>query len=336
MLASDQERAYALKRDRTMAFEGSLPETAPAGTVAPLECVISNPLDVPLVVELAPEALYPAPEPAGGGERFLSTVRADMVNPFTWHAASPWSLEPAAPVRIGPRQQARVPVTFRASSEAVRAVPPLIAGRATFEDSRGRPVDVILRARPTIARTLVADGGDGVRWPISAWPWTPYDTREPDGHLSLSRDAAGNIWIEVAMPDAVPTGDAATPRERSADQQAGPSANPHNDAVRVELRTGDSTRSWLVEPHAGSACGDPIVAEWSLQRDVTIDTAHGPHAGWTLRARIAPECVTDMKGLNVFTADNDLTYHTQWRSLCPPGTHAALDARPAGALNTQR
>ncbi len=336
VLASDQERAYALKRDRTMAFEGSLPETAAAGTVVQLECVISNPLDVPLVVQLAPETLDPAPEPAGGGERFLSNVRADMVNPFTLHASSPWSLEPATPVSVGPRQQARVPVTFRASVDAVRAVPPLIAGRATFEDSRGRPVDVILRARPTIARSLVADGGDGVRWPISAWPWTPYDTREPDGHLTLSRDPSGNIWIEVAMPDATPTGDAASMREQSAGQRAGPDANPHNDAVRIELRTGDSMRSWLVEPHADRAYGDPIIAEWSLQRDVTVNTPHGPHAGWSLRARIAPDAAASLDGINVFTADNDLTYHTQWRSLCPPGTHAALDARPAGALNTQR
>lgn len=336
VLASDQERAYALKRDRTMAFEGSLPETAAEGTVAQLECVISNPLDVPLVVQLAPETLDPAPEPAGGGERFLSTVRADMVNPFTLHASSPWSLEPATPVSVGPRQQARVPVTFRASEDAVRAVPPLIAGRATFEDSRGRPVDVILRARPTIMRALSTEGGDGVRWPISAWPWTPYDTREPDGHLTLSRDPSGSIWIEVAMPDATPTGDAASMREQSAGQRAGPDANPHNDAVRIELRTGDSMRSWLVEPHADRAYGDPIIAEWSLQRDVTVNTPHGPHAGWSLRARIAPDAAASLDGINVFTADNDLTYHTQWRSLCPPGTHAALDARPAGALNTQR
>lgn len=336
VLAADQERAYTLKRDRTMAFEGSLPETAPAGTVVPLECVITNPLDVPVAVQLAPETLDPAPEPAGGGERFLSTVRADMVNPFTLHASSPWSLEPAAPVSVGPRQQVRVPVTFRAAADAVRAVPPLIAGRATFEDSRGRSVDVILRARPTIARSLVADGGDAARWPISAWPWTPYDTREPDGHLTLSRDASGNIWIEVAMPDATPTGDAGSMLERSADQQAGPDANPHNDAVRIELRAGDATKSWLVEPHANRAYGDPIITEWTVQRDVTIDTADGPHAGWSLRVRIAPDAAASLDGINVFTADNDFTYHTQWRSLCPPGTHAALDARPAGALNTQR
>ena len=335
VLAGDQERAYALKRDRTMAFEGSLPESAAAGAVAQVECVISNPLDVPLIVQLAPETLAPAPEPAGGGERFLSTVRGDMVNPFTWHAASPWSLEPTAAVTVGPGQHARVPVTFRASADAVRAVPPLIAGRATFTDSRSRPVDVILRARPTVARSLVFDGGSGVRWPISAWPWTPYDTREPDAHLTLSRDGSGHIWVEVAVPDAVPTGDAASSGQ-DAEQRAGSNANPHNDAIRIELRTGDSTRSWLVEPHAGRAYGDAIIVEWSLQRDVTIDTPHGPHAGWSLRARLAPDIAAKMDGINVFTADNDLTYHTQWRSLCPPGTHATLDARPASALNTQR
>lgn len=334
--AADQELAYALKREGTMTLEGSLPETAAAGTKARVECIIRNPLDVPLVVQLAHETLDPPPEPAGGGERFLSTARADMVNPYTWHAASPWSIEPVPPIAVGPREQVRIPVTFRASTDAVRAVPPLLAGRATFTDSRQRSVDVILRARPPIARALSADGGDSVRWPISAWPWTPYDTREPDGHLTLSRDAFGNIWIDVVMPDATPTGDAPATAGQGPDSQAGPDANPHNDAVRIEVRTGDSTKSWIVEPHAGRAFGDPIVAGWTLQRDVTIDTPHGPFFGWSLRARIAPDVASTVEGINVFTADNDLTYHTQWRSLCPPGAHAALDVRPTGALNTQR
>jgi hypothetical protein len=336
VLAADQEIAYALKRESTMTFEGSLPETAAAGTTARVECIIRNPLDAPLVVQLAPESLEPAPEPAGGGERFLSTVRADMVNPYTWHTASPWSLEPIAAVAVGPREEVRVPVTFRASADAVRAVPPLLAGRATFTDSRQRSVDVILRARPTIKRSLSVDAGNGARWPISAWPWTPYDTREPDGYLTLSRDAFGNIWIDVAMPDATPTGDAPASPGQAPDPQAGPSANPHNDAVRIEVRAGNSTKSWIVEPHAGGAFGDPVIAEWTLQRDVTIDTPHGPFAGWSLRARIAPDVTSAVDGINVLTADNDLTYHTQWRSLCPPGTHAALDVRPTGALNTQR
>ena len=336
VLASDQERAYSLKRSSTMSFAGSLPEDAPAGTAAQLECVISNPLDVPLTVQLAPEPLEPAPEPAGGGERFLSSARADMVNPFTWHAASPWSLEAVAPLTVGPRQTVRAPVTFRASANAVRAVPPLIAGRATFEDSRSRPVDVILRARPNVARTLTAAGGEGARWPISAWPWTPYDTHEPDGFVRTWTAGAGELWIEVTVPDDIATGDSTASDGQSRGTRAGPDANPHNDAVRIEVRTGGNVMSWLVEPHAGAAYGDAVVSEWSLQRDVTVDTPHGPRNGWSLRARIAPDAAAAMEGINVFTADNDLTYHTQWRSLCPPGSHAALDARPAGALNTPR
>jgi 3',5'-cyclic AMP phosphodiesterase CpdA len=332
--ARDQEQAYSLKRAGTMSFSGSLPESAPAGTSVTLECVIANPLDVPLSVALSHEPLDPQPEPAGGGELFLSTARADMVNPFTWHVTSPWSMEPAAVATVPAKQTIRVPVTFRTSKEAVRSVPPLIAARASFEDSRGRPVDVILRARPALARTLAADADASARWPISAWPWTPYDTHEPDGHLSMSRDAAGNVWVEVAMPDATQTGDA--PADQVARRTAGPDANPHNDAVRLEVRSGSATQSWLVEPHAGVAYGDPIVSEWTIDADAMIDTPHGPHKGWVIRARLSPEAAASMDGLNAFTADNDLTYHTQWRSLCPPGTFASLDARPAAALNTGR
>ena len=334
--ASDQERAFTLKRAETMSFSGSLPESAPAGTAVTLECIIRNPLDVPVHVALMPEPLSPAPEAAGGGERFLSMARADMVNPFTWHASSPWSLESAPPVSVAARQQARVPVTFRASADALRSVPPLIAGRASFDDSRGRTVDVILRARPTIARSLSTGDAGAPRWPISAWPWTPYDTREPDGHMTVSRDGSGHLWIEVSIPDDTATGDSSSPQARTSEQKAGPDANPHNDAVRIEVRSGGAIRSWLVEPFRGAAYGDPLVDEWTVQADATIDTPHGPHRGWSVRARLAPAAAAEMDGLNVFAADNDLTYHTQWRSLCAPGTYASLDASPAGALNTQR
>jgi len=334
--AGDQERAYSLKRANTMAFSNSLPESAPAGTSVTLDCVISNPLDVPIAVALSPESLEPEPEPAGGRERFLSTARADMVNPFTWHAHSPWVMELPPAATVPAKQTLRIPVTFRASVDAVRSVPPLVAGRASFEDSRGRSVDVILRARPTITRTLSADAGASARWPISAWPWTPYDTHEPDGYLCLSRDASGDLWVQVSMPDQTLTGDVRARAEQKPRQNAGPDANPHNDAVRIEVRSGSATQSWLVEPHAGVAYGDPIVAEWTLDANATIDTRHGPHQGWVIRARLAPEVVANMDGLNAFTADNDLTYHTQWRSLCAPGTYASLDGRPAAALNTSR
>jgi hypothetical protein len=332
--ARDQEQSYALKRADTMSFSGSLPESAPAGTSVTLECVIANPLDVPLTVMLSPEPLDPAPEPAGGGERFLSTARADMVNPFTWHVASPWSMEPPATATVPAKQTLRVPVTFRASRDAARSVPPLIAGRARFEDSRGRPVDVILRTRPNLTRTLTADASGSARWPISAWPWTPYDTHEPDGHLSMSRDTAGNLWVEIAMPDGTPTGDSPTGQQTR--RTAGPEANPHNDAVRLEVRSGSASQSWLVEPHAGVSYGDPIVSEWTIDADATLETPHGHHRGWVLRARLSPEAAASMDGLNAFTADNDLAYHTQWRSLCAPGTFASLDGRPSAALNTPR
>jgi hypothetical protein len=241
------------------------------------------------------------------------------------------------PVATVPAKQTlRIPVTFRTSVDAVRSVPPLIAGRASFEDSRGRSVDVILRARPDVARALSTDASGAAQWPISAWPWTPYDTHEPDGHLSLSRDASGHLWVQVSMPDQLPAGDARADTDQQARRTAGPDANPHNDAVRLEVRSGSSTRSWLVEPHAGVAYGDPIVTEWTLDANATIETPYGLHQGWVLRARLAPEVVADMDGLNAFTADNDLTYHTQWRSLCAPGTYASLDGRPAAALNTPR
>lgn len=333
---ADQERAYSLKRADTMSFEGSLPETAPVGTDIVLECVISNPLDVPIAVRLERETLDPDAEPAGGGERFLSDARADMVNPFTWHTASPWTMQPVTPVTVAARQSMRIPVTFRASADAVRSVPPLVAARATFEDSRQRAVDVLLRARPRIARALTTAAGDSARWPISAWPWTPYDTREPDGFVRIWTEAGGDVWIEVTMPDDIHTGDATAAAGQSPARRTGSDANPHNDAVRLEARMGGDVKSWIVEPHAGTADGEAIVAEWSVRPEVTVDTPHGPHRGWSMRARIAPEAVASIDGINVFTADNDLTYHTQWRSLCMPGTHASLDVRPAGALNTPR
>jgi 3',5'-cyclic AMP phosphodiesterase CpdA len=337
---ADQELAYRLKRAETMSFEGSLPETAPSGTTVQMQCVIRNPLDVPLRVRIGPEPLDPMPEIAGGGERFASAVRADMVNPFTWHADSPWMMEGAPAADIGPRDTARIPVTFRARTEAVRSVPPLMLGRATFADSRARPVDVLLRARPSIERALAAaTPGDGARearaWPISAWPWSPYDTREPDGQLRMWRTDDGSLWLEARIPDDLCTGSPPAP-QASSGTRSGADANPPNDALRIELQLPDGISSWLVEPHAGVAYGDPIVAEWSAQRDIPIDTPHGTFAGWSVQVRLDPTIARSLVGLNAYMADNDLTYHTQWRSLCPPGTYAALDAGTRSALNTRK
>jgi 3',5'-cyclic AMP phosphodiesterase CpdA len=332
--SADQELAYTLKRVQSLAFDGALPESAPAGTRAQVSCLVSNPLNVPIRVRLEPEPEAPQPEPAGGSERFLSDARADLVNRFTWHASSPWVLEPVAEFSVGPRSELRVPVSFRARADAVRSVAPLIAGRATFTDSRDRPVDVILRARPPIQRALGASRDPSARWPISAWPWTPYDTPEPDGSLRWWRDSADEVWIEVTMPDALATGDAGPAASPQSPALHGSDANPHNDAVRIELKTDAGIRSWLAEPHASRAYGDPIVSEWSAQRDIVADTAHGPLPGWTVRVRLEPGAAKAAHGLNAFVADNDFTYHTQWRSLCPPGSYASLDAISPSALNT--
>lgn len=325
--AADQELAHQLKRDAAnFAFEGTLPEAAPPATARTLTCRIRNPLPVPITVEIAAEPEDPEGELAGGGERFLSMARRDMVNRSTWHASSPWVLRPPASVTVAPRSDAAVPCEFTAPAGAHRAVAPLIGARASFVDSQSRTVPVLLRARPAIARSLSAEGSDGPGWPISAWPWSPYDTPEADARLRVLAMSERGLEIELDVPDGMPVGDARSRPDGDCD--SGRDSNPMNDAIRLEVISPSGMRTWLVEPHARHACGDDVVSAWSVEELVTHA---GP--GWRLRVAIRPECASQMRGINVFVADNDRTYHTQWRSLCPPGTHAPLDAAQPSALN---
>jgi hypothetical protein len=100
------------------------------------------------------------------------------------------------------------------------------------------------------------------------------------------------------------------------------------DAIRLELGEGPGRRRWLVEFYRNSTPriledtgeGLEAVATEDLDRPF-IDWQMAPN-GWRAQVRIPrnawPTPSAEGVPLQIGIADNDDTYHTQWRWLAPP------------------
>ena len=105
--------------------------------------------------------------------------------------------------------------------------------------------------------------------------------------------------------------------------------NPHGDLAVLTLRTDEATRSFLVElgisPIDGAiplieidADGE-ILNSWprAVLLEKPNDDAGAVHRFQIRVPNLAPSA---LRAMQVELADNDRTYHTQWRRLAPPGT----------------
>lgn len=214
----------------------------------------------------------------------------------------------------GERRTLEAAVISRAPRGGRPGLPPQLDITASFRDTRGRLVPVKIRRRIHLERrpiTLLA-GGEPARLPISAWRFSVYDTVEEDPECLLSLDDEGRLQIEVraagdllagAGPDKRPT--AARLKNPMADAlliEIGPVEEPPRETIYWELK---DARAIRLMPDG-------------TQQPVEDTEVVSDEGGWSARITLGGRFPSG-ESIRIGVSDNDLTYHTQWRTLTPPG-----------------
>ncbi|MCX5641025.1 MAG: metallophosphoesterase [Planctomycetota bacterium] len=331
---ADQDRVFALREPVPAVHAvGMLTDpttlTAPTKTMARL--VAKNPTDVPIHITLDPPGVLrsadgPAvwftagragrgtPGTTGGMNGWTSHTLADIDNASTManNARAVLQVAPGACDRTIPAKgeaTIEVPMTLLPQSGTVLA--PQLDVYATFVDSKGRTVPIYLPTRLPIERTiqLSASLQDATPLPVLAWDYSPYDTREDNPTLRFARSEDGKMLvIDALVPDDV---------QSSAPQWSAPDlkhlTDPHADAIRiiVDVPGRASPLDLLIEPFtAGCTVPDGV----RMQCGTRAGTGWTAHIEVPLAAGAAANT-----SIQVGIADNDDTFHTQWRWLAPAG-----------------
>ena len=336
ILRADQDRSYRLKSGRVATLGGRLedPWNGPVRGVVPLE--IRNPIDVPITVRVDPAR---APRAwLVEGHAFVARTESDIANPSTTDLGTPFELNEVEAIEVAPGATATINLEFSASRTSAPPPPPEVRVRIEFEDTQGRLVPIILPRRVPIDRAD-ASPADGVpSWPIAAWTHSVYEEREPLGSVSthlVSDPTAPRLAIDLTIFDDR-IADDGVPLESTVKTRQ----NPHGDLVVLELTTEAGLRRFLFEPALigaadAEAAGDSGNQLVSLARNggarivpgavKAISTPSGEPHRHRYRIEIPDIDPRSISGLQIRVADNDRTYHTQWRTLAPERSHLELD-----------
>lgn len=170
---------------------------------------------------------------------------------------------------------------------------------------------------------------DAVPFSVSVWNWSEYDTPERDATVRFVRGAPETpLRIRVSVPD------------RTLSSLAKPASgkalfdDPLGDGVRLVLGEGPTAREFLVTFTSDSRV--PVLRALSPDRsrsepsgDLGLTLIAGSGDEWMLTIDVARTALpqgSELDGLavNLGVADNDETYHTQWRWLAPRATPARI------------
>ena len=310
----DQDRVFALReKPGSVTLQGCLPDPAADGPgQGTVSMEISNPLDRPIEVGAT---LYTEPRAwPVDGRMFVSRTGIDAFNPFTVDAQTAYRMEPVGPIRVPAGGHASVPLRFTWPRASGPVAPCTIQVRELFADSQGRQVPVHLWERPDVARTLVLPAGAAdapppacAAWPMHAWDPSPYDTLEADPTLrAWLADDGRTLCVRFEVPDSVT---AAASSDAAGDEKRR-LRDPSGDAVLLRWTDAAGEATVLAEPFT----------PWSrCTRDgVTpaVESGSTPSGGWWATVRV-PLRSGPPTQFNAGVADNDQTYHTQWRWLSP-------------------
>lgn len=336
----DQDLAYRMKSSRNaVELKGSLADPMRRDTEGAIDVVLRNPLDRDVEFRLraqgGPEA-WQVVDRDGEGEItrvWTSRTAFDIFNPQTTDLSSPVLLEFESPsVMLRPKEERTVRVHAKAPAQTLPIRPPPFEIVAQFADSRERKVPILLRQRLPVARTIdvVERIADAIPYSISVWNWSEYDTPERDSTAWFTKGTGDSaLHIAVEVPDTVLSPDAKPASGRPAID------DPLGDGVRIVLGEGPEAREFIVT--FGGDGPTPQIRALSRDRsrvEPTKDLAATlirSERLWrleldVLRTALPAGGSIDGSAVNIGVADNDDTYHTQWRWLAPRTVPARIVA----------
>jgi UDP-2,3-diacylglucosamine pyrophosphatase LpxH len=315
ILAEDQNRIWQLKNGPQVAtILGSIPDTANGRFEVPLEIELRNPLDRHVSFTIEPSNA-PGAWTADDDATWRSLTDLDTFNPHTMHGLgrSMIQIKEAVVLEPGATTIVDAAVISRARTGSAPGRPPQLDITASFNDTQGRRVPVLLRRRIPLERNpvVLTPGGEPASLPLCAWTFSVYDRVEPDPECLLSLDEDGHLVLEVMAPGDLLAGPG--PDQRPLTERTG---NPMADAILVELGAPEHPARETIYWELTSDDGVHLLEDGS-SRPLTRTALNSGSAGWHARLRL-PTPLVDGEIIRVAVSDNDETYHSQWRSLTPP------------------
>ncbi len=340
VLRADQDVVHALRNPQpAVRVSGRIPDPAtlrePARATITIEA--RNPTDRPITVTFDPPGLVRTAAGAtawwtrgragmgafgAGANGWTSHTLADTHNAHTMATGAATVAPGELAVTVPPKQESRAEISLTLMPAPGAVLPPQLDVYATFEDSRGRTVPVYLPTRVPVARAVRTAGSRdaSIAYPAVAWDYSPYDTREANPEVRCWTEADAML-IEVHAPDGTATG---APQWSPPDPAR--MKDPAADAVRAIVRTRDASGRDFSEEFLY----EPFTAGCELPRGAGATVVADADGAWTAQLRV-PLHGRVPAGLQVGVADNDRTYHTQWRWLAPGGAEGWWPVEPHAA-----
>lgn len=338
MTKEDQDLAYKLKTARdAVTLKGAVDDPSGRAVSGAIEVAVRNPLDREIECQFraasaaAPWEVVDREDGEPITRSWVSRTAIDIANPATTDLKTPFALTFEPPtLKLGPGESGTVKVLARCGAQPAAVAPPPFEIVATYADSKSRRVPILLRQRLPLARTIDArkTWNDAPPCSISVWNWSEYDTSERDATARfIAGDADSPLRIRVSVPDGL-----LSTLAKPADGKA-LFDDPLGDAVRVVLGEGPTAREFLVT--FGSDGSSPVLRALSADRtraepsgDLGLTLVVGS-SEWTLTIDVGSSALppgesVDGLAVNIGVADNDETYHTQWRWLAPKSAPARI------------
>ncbi|MFO0829632.1 MAG: metallophosphoesterase [Phycisphaerales bacterium] len=330
VVRDDEDRVFAISNGReVVTWKGALPDPSSRAIDDRVALVVRNPADVPVEVSAALVTGAPEPVPVGD-EPWVTRTLIDARNPFVVDADTKFTVDPIAPITIPPKESREIPVHVRCPALTEPCAAPEVRVAFTFKDTHERLVPVWIRTIVPIGRVIAAGAGaPGAASPIQPWMPSPFDVLEPNPTLAASLDASGALALTVTITD----------DDRPDDDVVEPTGtarftDPMHDAIRLRFSSGEE---FFVEPFRRNA-GVLAVREGRLEPTdrVTMEVLGDPKVAvvrLVCDPALAATATRADGGLNVGVADNDHTYHTQWRWLVGGDRWARVVGRPSSAAS---
>jgi len=324
--AEDQDRVHDLRSaGKRYRFENLLnqPYRHPVSGTVLLN--VKNPIDVPITIQTRLGHTNPQKTPIAG-YGFYGETLIDTFNPFVTNIETPVSLEhPIEQLVLQPGEEGHISIPLRCTAQPKMLPPPPIELTATFTDNHGRTVPVYIHKRMPLSMHYTVTNSHALDMPISAWKFSVYDRKERDPEMGLSI-SENQLMIALVVYDQDPCFEPdRTPDERIND--------PISDAIRITFGAVEDRLTYLIEPldpeprtwqavHHEHAPSDSPDESWVLEPvpDIQwsrIDTEDGFGLIIQIPLNLIGGAGREIP-FNLEVADNDLTYHTQWRQWSAP------------------